>query len=229
MNVDKMKLLSVAGAVTLAFAATNANATFDYLGPVELTGTGLGAVNTILTITSPRNSTSETGSVAWNGSTNVTSGNTQAINQTLLIGSLDTDFASAFRVVFNPVEPGNDANGITLNNLVATIFSPTGTVLWNSGAFTPVSFSTTDVGTGKAGFLFGLDSTQASAAQAFWSASNRIGLQGSATNATGGHETFFGLAAAVPEPSTYAMMLGGLVLLGFFGKRRMQQNSQQSI
>jgi len=215
------KLLAVAGSVALAFAASNANASLEFLGPVDMTGTGLGNVNTILTITSPGNSTTESGSVAWNGTTDVVSGDTQAINQTLTIGSLGAATADALRIVFNPVEPGNDTNGITLENLVATIYSSTGTALWNSGTFTPISFSSTDVGTGKAGFLFGLDATQAAEAQAFWDAGNRIGLLGSASDATGGHETFFGMAAAVPEPSTYAMMFAGLVLLGFMGKRRM--------
>lgn len=217
MNI---KLITVAGSIALAFAAGNANATLQYLGPVDMTGTGLGAVNTLLTITSPANTTSETGSVSWNGTTDVSSGDTQAINQTLALSTFGSA-ATDLRIVFNPVEPGNDTNGITLQNLVATIYSPTGTALWNSGAFTPITFSSTDVGTGKAGFLFGLDSTQAAEAQSFWDGSNRIGLLATAIDATGGHETFFGMAAAVPEPSTYAMMLAGLVLLGFMGKRRL--------
>lgn len=216
------KLLTVAGSIALAFAATSANATLEFLGPVDLTGTGLGAVNTILTITSPANSTTESGSVTWNGSTDVTSGDTLAINHTLTITDLGAATAADFRVVFNPSEPGNDTNGITLTNLVATIYSPTGTALWNSGNLpSPIVFSSTDLGTGKSGFLFGLDAPQAAAAQAFWDGANHIGLLGSATDATGGVETFFGMAAAVPEPSTYAMMAAGLVLLGFIGKRRM--------
>lgn len=219
-----MKLLTVAGSVALAFAATNANATLEYLGVVDLTGTGLGAVDTILTITSPANSTTESGSVAWDGTTDVTSGDTQAINHTLLISDIGAATSSELRIVFNPVEPGNDLNGVTLDNLIATIYSPTGVALWNSGDLpSSIFFSSTDLGTGKAGFLFGLDVPQAAAAQAFWDGDNRVGLFGAVSDATGGHETFFGLAAPIPEPSTYAMMAAGLVLLGFIGKRRMGQ------
>lgn len=222
------QLLTMAGSAVMALITANANAALQDLGQVDLTGTGLGAVNTILTIKAPGHTTTETGSVAWNGTKNVTSGDTQAINQTLTIGTLGATTASTLRIVFNPVEPGNKTkNGITLENLIATIYSPTGTALWSSGAFTPISFSRTDVGTGKAGFLFGLDATQAAQAQAFWSSSNRVGLLATALNAAGGHETFFGMAAPVPEPSTYAMMFAGLALLGIIGKRRMR--SQESL
>jgi hypothetical protein len=46
------------------------------------------------------------------------------------------------------------------------------------------------------------------------------------SNASGGIEIDhlqYGLAAAVPEPETYAMLLGGLGLLGFVARRRRRQ------
>jgi hypothetical protein len=221
MNIHRMKLLTVAGSVALALSATNANATLELLGAVDIVGTGLGAVNTILTITSPANSTTESGSVSWNGTDDVTSGDTQAINHTLTIGDIGAATSSELRIVFNPVEPGNDTNGVTLDNLIATIYSPGGTPLWNSGDLpASIFFSTTDLGTGKSGFLFGLDVPQAAAAQAFWDSANRVGLYGAVSDATGGHETFFALAAPVPEPETYSMMLAGLGIMGLIARRR---------
>ena len=222
MNTTKLKLLSSAGAIAMLLATTHASATLQYLGPVDLTGTGLGNVNTLLTIQSPANSTTETGSVAWNGTSDVTTGDTQAINNTLLLSSLGTQ-ASNLLIVFNPVEPGNASNSITLNNMVATIYSPTGDALWNSGTFTSVSFPTTDNGTGKAGFLFGLDSTQSAEAQTFWDGVNRLGLSATVSDATGGHETFFSTTtqvSPVPEPSTYLMLFGGLAILLLNSKGR---------
>ncbi len=223
MNTKKLKLLSSAGALALIMTATNANASLEYLGQLDITGTGLGNVNTLLTIQSPRNTTTETGSVSWNGSTSVTTGDTQAINNTLLLSGLGTS-ASNLLIVFNPSEPGNAANNsITLNNLVATIYSPTGDALWNSGTFSSITYPTTDNGTGTAGFLFGLDSTQSAEAQTFWDGANRLGLSASASLATGGHETFFATTSQVspvPEPSTYLMLFSGLALLIFKTKGR---------
>lgn len=222
MNTRKLKLLSSAGAIAMLLATTHASAALQYLGPIDLTGTGLGNVNTLLTIQSPANSTTESGSVSWNGTTSVTTGDTQAINNTLLLSTLGSN-ASNLLIVFNPVEPGNAANSINLDNLVATIYSPTGSALWNSGTFASVAFPTTDPGTGKAGFLFGLDATQSAEAQTFWDGANRLGLSATVSNATGGHETFFSTTTAVspvPEPSTYLMLFGGLALLILNSKGR---------
>ena len=221
MNTKVSKYLSLSGIILTAFFATSANATLGFVGEIDVNGSGLGNVDTILTIQSPRNSTTETGSVAWNGTTNVTTGNTQAINKTLEISSLGS-FSSGLRIVFNPLEPGNDLNGITLNNLVATIYSSTGSVLWNSGAFAPISFTSAGVGTGSSGFVFGLDSAQAAASQSFWDGANRLGLYASASDATGGHEIFYamGSVTAVPEASTSLMLLSGLGCMGFVARRR---------
>lgn len=215
MNTRKLKLLSSAGAIAMLLAATQASAALQSLGQVDLTGTGLGNVNTLLTIQSPGNSSTETGSVGWNGSSSVTTGDTQAINNALSLNTLGSSAAN-LRIIFNASEPGNSANSITLDNLVATIYSPTGDALWNSGSFTSVAFPTTENGTGKAGFVFGLDAAQSAEAQTFWDGANRLGLSASASSATGGHETFFATTAAVspvPEPSTYLMLFGGLALL----------------
>ncbi len=226
MNIKHRKFLSLYAVILTTVFATSANASLEYQGQIDVNGSGLGHVNTILTIQSPRNTTTETGSVAWNGATDVTTGNTLAINKTLLLGSLGS-FSSGLQIVFNPSEPGNDNNGITLNNLVATIYSPTGAALWNSGVFSPKTFTSAGVGTGNSGFVFALDSTQAAASQSFWDGANRLGLLASASDATGGIETFYARASvtAVPEPATNLMFLSGLGLMGFVARRRSKNNA----
>jgi len=147
------------------------------------------------------------------------------------LSTLGVTSAERLRVVFNASEPGG--NSINLDNVTLTIFSPTGNQLFNSGAFTPVVFPATNTGVGNAGFVFGLDATQAGIAQAaaFGAnfGANLVGLSASASNATGGLETFFvanagsnGVppTAVIPEPETYALMLSGLGLLGFIARRR---------
>lgn len=217
------KRLSLIGAMATLFAATNADAQLVYLGPQDFGGTGLGAVNTILTI---QNNGTESGSVGFDNVTNqtITGDAKTGASQTLVrsLDSLGINAASNLRVVFNADEPAG--NGINLTNLVLSIFSPTGSLLFESGAFSPVSFADTFNGIGNAGFVFGLDSKDAALAQsAAFSGNyglNLVGLSATATEAAGGPETFFITnVAAVPEPSTYSMLLLGLLGIGFLRRR----------
>jgi hypothetical protein len=196
--------------ITVAAASSHAALVLDNPATVDLQGTGLGNVNTILTVQSPGSTTTESGSVSWNGSSSVTSGNVLSggnaavQNQAVTLGSagfttaanLASDLAN-LRIVFNAQEQGNTAeNGINLNNLVLSILSPTGTNLFTSGTFAGQNFATTQTGTGNSGYVFKLDAADLAAATTALSGSNfslsdRIGLSANASNATGGPDTFF--------------------------------------
>ena len=221
-------------AMTLGIAQT-ASATTIFLGPNPEGGTGLGTVETVLTLSSPGSSTTETGCVRPSGSgstttgcgfvdANVMTGAGQIGTPTL--GTIGATSASDLRIVFNASEPA--ADDITLNNLVLTIYSSTGTTLFTSGPSGPFVFPTTFSGTGNSGFLFGLDATQAAQAQAAafgpGFANNRIGLGASLSNATGGLETFYVGAVTqsvpVPDGGSVAMLLG-MAMIGLAGVRRM--------
>ena len=214
------KLLGLVSAIALAFAGAAAQAKLVEADPfqIDLTGTGLGIAQTILTITSPGNTTTESGSVFAMGAAQATSGDTVAINQLQTFSGS----ASNLRIVFNPAEPQNDSDGIILQSLVLTAFDAAGNTRFTSGMFTPVPLTATEAGTGKSGFAFKLDAGQAAqldtAINSF--GATRIGLQATALDATGGHETFF--LTAVPEPETWALFVAGLLGVAGMVRRRIQ-------
>ena len=142
MEDFKTRLGPIAGAAMLVLAAESAQASLVLVSPENFSGTGLGSVNTILTLASPASTSFESGSVAFG---NVTTGNVMtgaSQTQTRTLGDLGVTSASNLRVVFNAVEPGNGDAGITLSNLVLNIYSPTGTVLFTTGPFTTMNFVT---------------------------------------------------------------------------------------
>jgi hypothetical protein len=226
MNISVPRLALTAAVATLVVPA---HAMLVLQGPDDFDGTGLGAVNTVLTLLSPGSSSDEIGAVRRlpGDDGDVITGDAltgASQTQTLSLAALGINSASDLRVVFNAVEPGNaDANGITLNDLRLSIFSPDGTELFNSGSLTaPIDFAETFTGVGNAGFVFALDAAQATAAQALAFGAdfgdNLVGLYANLSDATGGPETFF--VASIPEPQTYALMLAGLGVVGFMAARR---------
>lgn len=203
-------------------ASTAAHADLIFLGPTVLGGQGIGGVSTILSLTSPGNSITETASVGRNGAgtADVTSGDTaaQGNNQTRTLAELGVTQASSLRIILNINEPGNDP-GVTLTSLTLNAFNG-GNVVF-SGSYTggPLNLATQGQGIGNSGYMFGLNAAQAAQLQAVYNPNLRIGLSASLTNAQGGFETFNAGSvpnaptAAIPEPGTVALLASSILPL----------------
>lgn len=214
-------------AAMLAVAAP-AYADLQLVGPVDLNGTGLGAVETILTLQAKGQSTDESGSVVAAGAGQQVTGDTIAINQLRTFGELAITDASQIGIVFNTNESQSaDKQSVTLNSLQMQIYGPdTSDLIFATGQFGPQTFDSIDPGIGNAGYLFTLDQPQRDAVNSLLAAvpdfsGYRIGLSASLSNADGGPETFFA-ANVIPEPSTYAMLAAGLLAIGGIARRRMK-------
>jgi uncharacterized repeat protein (TIGR01451 family) len=198
-------------------AATPAFAALVFDATESLSGQGLGAIATVLTV---QQTGTESGCVAWNGvadvvgaaacpaGSGIAGGNEKTgANQTLTrtAGEVGLTDAADFRIIFNATESDSS---LTLDDVRLTVYGPTGTVLFTSGPLTgkPILFLNTQPGIGSSGFVFKLDAAQitaANTASAFGNANNRIGLAAVISGAAGGNETF-AVAKFTPVAATDA-------------------------
>ncbi|HVF33866.1 MAG TPA: IPTL-CTERM sorting domain-containing protein [Candidatus Saccharimonadia bacterium] len=191
--------LSLMFAICVLPAAAPAQAALILSSPGETSGAGLGAVNTILTF---GDTPIESGCVGRGASVDVIGpaacrgGNvggdesTGDSTQTRSLLQLGVTSPDNLRVVFNANE--SNSGPISLDNLVLSIYSDTGTLLFSSGPFTPIFFAATASGTGTSGYVFRLDAADAAAAAPFFANPlNRIGLSATATQADAGAETLY--------------------------------------
>ncbi len=236
-------VLGITAALSTPYVAS-ADLIFDSsLGGVS--GSGLGTVSTILTMQSSGSGSLESGSVSRSGGADVksdtgvlASGGTTTVgdvktgaSQTLTrtLGGNGITKASEIAIVFNATEPSG--NSVTLTGLQMSVFDGN-TDIFDAHLAAPMTFATTFTGIGKQGFVFTLDTTEAAALQALLDARTaatvaalRIGLSASASDATGGLETF-NLAtnvapiAAVPEPGTLLFAVTALAGLSLAAWRR---------
>jgi len=207
-------LLSTGIFAAALFAAGSANANLIFMGATHLSGTGLGAVNTLTTAEDPggpgdHNGT-ESSCVEWNGSTTVQSpchfltgeqgGDNLAINRTFSLSQIGAANAGSLGLVVDVNETGNDKT-VDLTGLYLSLYNgTTSSYFYYMGPTLTLSQANeAPNGTGQSGFLFTLDATQAATATAFCGTFDCIvggGMQFANGSTSGGHESLFITAQA---------------------------------
>jgi hypothetical protein len=208
---------------------TVAQADLILLGTTGTLGSGLGSVETVLTLNSPGNTSNAAGSVTCdatlaNGCLDVVVGDTTAINATRSFADAEITQASEFRLIFNA---GENDGSITVNSLSAFFYNSLGD-LYHTATLqgTPTVFFGDFNGTGAQGIVFGLNGAQQLIVQSQFNAANRIGVAASLSGATGGLDTFNVSMARgddvvpSPEPAVMALFGMGLFALGFRARRK---------
>ena len=212
-------------AVLLAAPAAAPAAFMVAIGPSTISGSGIGAVNTILTLRSPGNSTTATGAVSFTAGADVITGDasngssqTKTVTETALAATFPGfDFSTNnLLLVLNVNEPSNVPQpAVTVFSLTATFYNAAGAVV-DTATLTPQILAQTSPGVGQSGQGFRITGIASTAV--------RVGLAASIGTATGGLETFFvgdgGKIRATPVPATALAVAAALPLLGLGGRFR---------
>jgi hypothetical protein len=229
------KYAVAAAAVSAAIiAASPAKADLVLQTDTQLSGQGIGATLTVLALQSPGAGIYESGGINFDGSAiccNVKSG---AGSQTFTLSQLGISGASELALIVNLSEPGseNPPSATTANpfSLTLTVFNATGTVSQSFTTAVGQTLNQVGGGVGGSGIVFALDAPQQAILDAFLL--NNLGTEvfavsASLNNASGGLDVIQAgkLTAAVPEPSTWAMLLLGFAGVGFMAYRRKTQGA----
>jgi len=133
--------------------------------------------------------------------------------------------ASDIGLVFNATEPGG--NSINVQDITLKFYNGTTLLGAIDGSQT---FANTNPGNGVAGFTFKVDQAEQTflnnlvfAQQGF--GNYRIALESTLSDAAGGPESWLAvnLGNAVPEPSTWGLMILGIGMIGGAMRRRQRQ------
>jgi hypothetical protein len=211
-------------AAAIAIASAPAQASLVQLTDVNLKGQGIGAQTTVLTLQSPGNSTTESGGVNFNGTVFGDAKTGASQSTTFTFAQLGISSANQLALVVNLAEPGSEnPPSVGPYSISLNVFSSTGAPL---GTFTGSGSQLVQVngGIGGSGIVFGLDAPQAATLNNLLLTPGTEVFTVSATfaNAEGAPDVIQAgrITAAVPEASTWAMMLLGFAGLGFMGYRR---------
>jgi hypothetical protein len=186
---------------------------------------GVGNSNVVLSLQSPGNSITESGSVTPAGCTGDTIGPCPGVANSLRsFSSAGITSASALTLFLDAAEPGSD-NLITLTGLTLNVYNAANSLVFTApfGGTLPLNLIPSPGQGNNPVNTFVLDTTEAAALQAIFSSTLQVGLSASFTNAQGGPDRFFLGSRTVtpaPEPASAALLGVGVIGLGIMSRRR---------
>ena len=239
----KLRATSLAAAAALAvgLVALPAHADLIRLSNVQLTGQGIGAVTTALTLQGAPSNT-ESGYVDFTGATFGAASTGASQSTTFTFDSLGITSASQLALIVNLSEPLSEnpptvvatttGSISTFANLITlTVYSADGLTFQTHTYNGDPTLIQIAGGVGGSGLVFGLDATEQAQVDAFIAANagtEVFALGATFAQSAGGNDVIqvskiAGTVVAVPEPETYALMFAGLGVVGFMANRRRKQ------
>ena len=235
----RISLLTRAAAAAIVLTALSSPARADLVPftNVQLTGQGIGSTLTVLTLQNG-SPTTESGGVLFNGTPfgNASTGASQT--STFTFATLGITNANQLGLVVNLAEPGSEsppsvttasstlaANANLANAITLNVYSSSGVLLDQFSASTGLNLNQVGGGVGGSGIVFHLTDAEAAQLNAILAANagTEVFTVGATfANAQGGNDVIQAvqLTTAIPEASTWAMMVLAFLGVGFMAYRQ---------